>query len=130
MEEIIKAWKGWRIEFAQWYGSDWDGAAEYSSYTSYDWSEDDIATLLARHPKGKEFPWLRYIHRGYSYIYIVSATADEIQIHFTDSCTHSLSKEKDSYSYNYCFGHGNYRNTLRLLPPGIKQAEIKKYENR
>ncbi len=123
MKEIIESWKGWRLEFEQEYGSDMDGAAEYSSYSEFDQSKEDIAELVSKHGKKTGISWIKYCNSGYSQIYLEDITPDEIKVHFTDTCTHTLTKEKRSWSYSYAFGHGDYRHTIRLLAPGEKEIE-------
>ncbi len=126
MEKTINTWKGWRLEFEQEYGSDMDGAAEYSSYSEFDWSAEDIATIISK-GYSSGFSWIRYCNSRYSEIYIEKATAEEIHIHFTDTCTHCLTKEKREWGYGFAFGHGTYHDTIRLLPPGEKEEETAKY---
>ncbi len=111
-DAIINAWKGWRLEFSQRYGSDCDGATEYSSYTSYDWSTD-LADIISRNMMG----WLTGKVEKYSQVYLEEASVDELKVHFTCGYAITLTKEKPSYGYNFAFGHGDYRNSIRLVSP-------------
>ncbi len=127
MEEVIKAWTGWRLEFEQEYGSDMDGATEYRSYSTFDWTTD-----LGEIIRTNKMKWVNYKHgpREYSQTYIEEATVNEIKVHFTCGYAITLTKKKLSYQFNYCFGHGDYRDRIALIPPGVKDKEIAKYENK
>ncbi len=125
MKEIIDSWKGWRIEFEQWYGSDCDGACEYSGYSTFDWSID-LAEIIESNMMG----WLTGKHSGreYSRTYLLEATVDELKINFTCGYGISLSKNNPSYGYSYSFGRGDYRDVISLIPPGAKEDKISQYE--
>ncbi len=123
--EIINAWRGWRLEFECEYGSDCDGVTEYETFSSFDWTVD-LAEIME---EGK-MKWLRYNHlpRQYSSTSIEGATTHELKVHFGCGYAVEINKEKRSYSYNYSFGHGDYRDTIRLIAPGKKAKEISEAE--
>lgn len=123
MENIIKSWKGWRIEFEQEYGSDCDGACKYSSYSTFDWTID-LAEIIQTNMMG----WLTFKNSGYDGIYLEEVSTDVLKVHFTCGYAIELTKEKPSYGYSFRFGHGDYRNTLRLIAPGKKADKIAKYD--
>ncbi len=127
IEEIKKAWKGWRLEFEQEYGSDMDGAAEYSSYSEFDWTID-LAEIIETQMMG----WLKgNVGRvgEYEEIYIEEISAEEIKVHFTCGYGITLSVTKPGYSYNYSFGHSDYTNAIRLIAPGIKHDTIARFSD-
>ncbi len=126
MEELIKAWKGWRLEFACTYGSDMDGATEYSSYTTYDWSAD-LGDIIANSKDGKfAANWITCngLPRQYSGMAITAITPEKVTFYFYYYDI-ELTKEKPSYGTKYCYGHGDYHDVIRLLPPGEKEEQIK-----
>ncbi len=123
MDNIIKAWKGWRLEFEEEYGSDMDGATEYSSYSTFDWTID-LAEIIETNMMG----WLTFKLSGYDNIYLEEVTEESIKVHFTTGYAITLSHAKPSYRYSYQFGHGDYTHTIRLLTPWEKQDEIAKYK--
>ncbi len=122
MEEIINAWRGWRLEFEQEYGSDMDGAAEYSSYSTFDWSID-LAEIIETNMMG----WLTGKIGRYDSIYLIEATTESLKLHFTCGCPIEISHAKPSYGYSYAYGHGSYYDSIRLLAPWEKKEEIARY---
>ncbi len=125
MEELIKAWDGWRFEFECTYGSDHDGVTEYKTYTSYDWSYTLDLSIINKKDGKYPLRWLKYngLPRQYNGIYITDITPDAVKVFF--SCYEiELTKEKRSYDFRYAFGHGDYHDVLRLLAPGEKEEQI------
>ncbi len=123
MEEIINAWKGWRLEFEEWYGSDCDGACDYSSHSTFDWTtklEDIIDTGL--------MGWYTNKNSKYHLIYIEDIDTEKIKVHFTSGYAVELTKKKPEYSYNYSYGRGDYGHYIRLVPPGEREKEIAGYD--
>ncbi len=125
MKDIIKVWKGYRLEFEQEYGSDMDGACEYSSFSTFDWSID-IAEIIETNMMG----WVngKVGVNEYSKIYLEEATAEKLKVHFTCGYAIELSWEKKEYSYNYCFGRGNYTDRIRIVASWEKKDELAEYE--
>ncbi len=123
MKDIIKAWKGWRLEFEQEYGSDMDGATEYSSHSTFDWSID-LAEIIETNMMG----WMKGTIMGCDDIYLEEVSAEQLKIHFTCGYAVTLSHAIPSYGYNFTFGRGDYSNYVRLLPPWEKREEISKFK--
>ncbi len=122
MENVINSWKGWRLEFEESYGSDCDGACEYSTYSTFDWTtklEDIIDTGL--------MGWYTNKNGKYHEIYIEDIDAEKIRIHFTCGYDVTLSKAKPKYNYSFCYGRGDYEHIIRLVSPGAKEKEISAY---
>ncbi len=126
MNDIINAWKGWRLEFEQEYGSDMDGVTEYTSYSEFDWTQD-LAEILQSGVMG----WMngKVGINKYSSIYIEEASVDSLKVHFTCGYEVELTRENPGYTYSYCFGHGDYRERISLVPPGEKRRMIEKYSD-
>ncbi len=123
-DKIINSWKGWRLEFEQIYGSDCDGATEYETYSTFDWTMD-LADIIRENMMG----WLtgKHSHREYSKTYLVEVSVNKLKVHFTTGYEITLSKESPEYVSRYCFGRSDYEDIIRLLPPGTKAAEISRY---
>ncbi len=124
MDELIKAWKGWRIEIEQVYGSDHDGVTDYSEFSTYDWSVD-ISEIIKEQCMG----WLTGdADMKYSQIYIEDITPEKMSIHFTCGYAIDLSWQRMSYGYHYSFGRGDYTDKISIVPEHKVQKKIAKYE--
>ncbi len=124
MEKIIDAWKGWRLEFEEEYGGDCDGACEYSTYSSFDWTTD-LEEIIETGRMG----WYTNLNSKYYQIYIEDINELEIKVHFTCGYTIELSKDKPEFDYRYSYGRGDYCHSLRLLPPGEKTEKLAQWHS-
>ncbi len=129
MEKIINAWRGWRLEFEEECGGDCDGATEYSTFSEFEWTID-LAEIIKNNNKMLWLPERVGGIRDRYKVYIEEATDDELKVHCTGGYAVTLTKEKPSYEYRFCFGHHDYCQVIRLLAPGVKAEKIARLEEK